>query len=173
MPHQNSLSSLILFALYLVCMPAAGASDSVSRVRQASLPTTPVDTLQQLARDPDVRVRTAVAMNRRTDTATLHSLASDPEQPVRIAVATNISTNEETFLLLARDRDPQVRSVVSRFEYVPVAVLKILATDPRPDIRLEVAHNWNTDRETLEKLSKDSYEEVRNMALRSLAENHR
>jgi len=161
--------TIILFVLIASITPVtAYALDKL--VRLANLPTTSIQQLTELATESDWHVRQTVAMNRKTPEDVLLKLAQDPVQDVRIAVCTNLSTTESIFFVLAKDESEQVRSVVARFEYVTAAVLASMANDSSTDIRLEVARNWNTDIPTLKKLSKDEFEEVKNMALHSLSD---
>lgn len=159
------------FALFIMlCVQSlAHAGSDDQKLRLADSPATDAQTLAELARDPDWRVRAAVAANRRAPEAVLAQLATDTRQEVKIKVATNLSTPESVFRLMTRDPDLTVRSVVARFEYVPAAILGILAEDPSPAIRLEVARAFNTDRETLERLSKDEYADVSSLAAQRLA----
>jgi hypothetical protein len=168
---KRSIYLLIVLAfLSSAPLQAAGLSEDL---RLANLPTTSAQQLRKLALHQDWEVREAVAMNRKTPVDIFTQLARDPNQAVRIALSTNLSTPEEIFFILARDPSEQVRSVVARFEYVPAAVLATMADDKNTDIRLEVARNWNTDIPTLEKLSRDQFDEVREMALHSLNDRNR
>jgi hypothetical protein len=76
--------------------------------------TSPVHVLRILARDPDARVRHAVAMTRRAEPDVLDMLASDPDSSVRLRVACNKKTPKEVLLKLAEDPWEQIAEVARR-----------------------------------------------------------
>lgn len=154
--------------LLMVIYSSVNAADLDTRRRAAGHPTTSVEQMWALTKDPDWRVRQSLGRNRRAPITLLDMLAQDRHPQVRIAVATNLATGEETFRRLAQDKALTVRSVVARFEYVPASSLAILATDKDADIRLEVARNPNTKRDTLEILRQDFQPEVASTAEISL-----
>lgn len=73
----------------------------------------PTAALEQLALDPDPRVRSMVAMKRKGTPALLRRLAHDANTGVRLAVAYNRSTPRDVLELLARDEWDEV-SIKSR-----------------------------------------------------------
>ncbi|MEJ2362026.1 MAG: hypothetical protein P8Z75_11450 [Gammaproteobacteria bacterium] len=154
------------FSLFLLVLPGLVLAEQsgADHRRLAASPGISAGQSQQLSRDPDWRVRRALASNRHTPPPLLELLAHDNNVHVRIAVATNLSSRESTLLLLAQDQSTAVRSVVARFEYVPVSALGLLARDANADIRLEVARNLNASRQILRRLLHDSQPEVASAA---------
>jgi hypothetical protein len=68
-------------------------------------PSTPIKTLQKLAKNSDYYVRLGVAQNRDAPDALLRQLAGDDESSVRASVANNPSTDISIVRELANDRD--------------------------------------------------------------------
>lgn len=156
-----------IFLVALLALTACG-EETRMLVREANLPTIAPQRQKELSGARSWEVRRALAGNRHTAPALLLRLARDPEPRVRIAVATNLGSPEEARRALARDPLTEVRSVVARFEYVSAQTLEILSHDEDAEIRFEVAANWNTDEATLKRLSQDSYESVAGRARQEL-----
>jgi len=151
----------------LLALTACGEENRMW-VREANLPNIKPQRQAELAEAHAWEVRRALAGNRHTAPALLLGLGRDPDPRVRIAVATNLGSPEEARRTLARDPLPQVRSVVARFEYVSARTLDLLSHDRLAEIRFEVAANWNTSEQTLKRLSRDSFESVARRARQEL-----
>ena len=70
--------------------------------------------------------------------------------------------------ILAKDPDPYVRATVAQNVYANQSTYDELANDPDPYVRYKVAKNPKTELETLKKLKKDSYVDVKMAANRAL-----
>lgn len=115
-------------------------------------------TLAGLGTDEDVKVRRAVAGNPNTPMETLDQLADDPDEAreltatkVRWLVATNPRTAEATLARMLGDPDQMVLAAIGRHPRASATTLEHLATTPSPgrqwidsDVRHAVASNRNT-----------------------------
>jgi uncharacterized protein (DUF2336 family) len=123
--------------------------DEAARVRRGSADGTPAAELEQLATDPAVLVRAALALNPATPAATNHLLARDPDERVRAllarklaALAPSLSAEDQgrlqrqtyaTLTMLVEDTAEQVRTAIAE-------VLKTMTDVPRTLI-LRLAHD--------------------------------
>ena len=148
----------------------------------------------RLSVDPDPGVRADLAATSQ-DPMVLANMASDPAVPVREAVASNLAAPRGTRGLLARDPDPRVRAAwagttddrdrldrlvgCEQVTFVrcdaaanPLAgrrTLDRLAGDPNPRVRLEAAANPSTRPDTLAILTGDTDRRVRGSAASNLS----
>jgi len=83
-----------------------------ARVWVAHNKTVPIDVLETLAGDPDVRVRHAVAMKRKLTPTLLARLSTDDDESVRMRVAMHKNTSRETLEALRGDSWVRVRETV-------------------------------------------------------------
>ena len=121
----------------------------------ASNPSTPVETLKTLARDPDALTRAFVSSNPSTPTETLSALASDPDDlaDMRIRVAKNPSTPTETLGALASDKNLSVLRAIAKHKSTPTETLQTLALHDDPNVVTNVAENPSTPVKTLQTLA--------------------
>jgi len=105
-----------------------------------------VEVLEQLAQDPNVYARRAVAQNPNTPPSVLTRLAQDPDNYVRWGVAWNVNTPPSLLTRLAQDPNADVRWEVALNASTSPAVLTRLARDPSAAMRQAVAGNANTPR---------------------------
>ncbi|MEI8370157.1 MAG: HEAT repeat domain-containing protein [Planctomycetia bacterium] len=79
--------------------------------------TVPVEILWELSRDPDSRVRVAVAMKRKLPEALQLVLAGDPDEGVRHRIACNAKATKRVLQILADDDQSFVReTAIGRLE---------------------------------------------------------
>jgi hypothetical protein len=162
---------LFIYYLCVLLLPGlAFASDfdieQGNLVKLASKTTTPAATLRQLAHTNSVKVRVAVASNRRAPDDLYLELSADRSARVRMALALNIDAPERAKLNMARDENHNVRLRLAKCGYMYPSVLKILATDDAADVRELVAANDNATEEILAILRKDPDEHVRMTAIK-------
>ena len=89
------------------------------RSRAASNPNTPIETLAKLAKDRDWYVRICAASNQNTPAEALAELAKDENWYIKINVASNPNTPAETLAELAKDEDRYVRRFAARNPNTP------------------------------------------------------
>jgi hypothetical protein len=82
--------------------------------------TVPVEILEVLARDEDVKVRTTVAMKRKLTPELFELLAADPDEGVRGRIAYNEKAPAEVIERLKRDPSSVVSDAAKRTSYVYV-----------------------------------------------------
>ena len=75
--------------------------------------TVPIEVLERLTDDPDIRVREMVARKRRLPEILQMKLASDADPSVRLALACNGKITRRVTLLLMKDDDKMVRDAAS------------------------------------------------------------
>ncbi len=123
--------------------------DARDRVRQGAAPTTPPDVLLELAGDPDLTVRAAVAMNCAAPTQVDRLLAQDSDERVRTLLARKLSQLVPSLACGARDRLRQqaletltllVEDEAARVRGAITDVLKDMPNAPRALI-LRLAHD--------------------------------
>ena len=79
--------------------------------------TVPIEILEVLSRDPDARVRYAVAMKRKIPEETQLALARDTDESVRQRIAYNAKATKRVLEILAADGEMRVREkAVKRLE---------------------------------------------------------
>ena len=122
---------------------------------------TPVETIKQLARDPNWQVREGVASNSNTPVEVLEELAKDSNWEVRQAVALNPKTSLVALELLGGDPNRNVRQKVAVHPNILGDILEKLAQDQDQEVRREVAKNPNWPAETLKQLAHSADAEVR------------
>jgi hypothetical protein len=83
-----------------------------ARVWVAQNKTIPIEILQFLVNDPDVRVRHAVSMKRKLTPAILAQLSADDDESIRMRVAMHKNTARETLENLRNDSWDRVRDRV-------------------------------------------------------------
>jgi hypothetical protein len=71
--------------------------------------TIPIEVLEHLANDPDLRVRRMVAQKRRLSETLQIKLARDPEPSVRAALAHNVKVTPQVLAILINDSEQLVR----------------------------------------------------------------
>ena len=76
--------------------------------------TVPVEVLEELSRDPDSRVRVAVAMKRKLPEALQLVLAGDPDEGVRHRIACNAKATKRVLQMLADDDQSFVHETAVR-----------------------------------------------------------
>ena len=101
-------------------------------------------TLREFAKDKDVRIRTAVALNGMTSSASLNQLSKDAEKDVRIAVASNPMAWPATLDRLANDGNEEVRRAVASHSKTPAETLKELAKDGSAMVRDAASGNLSS-----------------------------
>jgi hypothetical protein len=75
--------------------------------------TVPIEVLEYLANDPDLRVRRMVAQKRKLPETLQIKLAEDPEPSVRAALAYNAKVTSQVLAILMDDREQLVRDAVA------------------------------------------------------------
>jgi hypothetical protein len=95
-------------------------------------PSTRTWTLRLLAKHSSLKVRSAVAANKRTPYRTLLKLAIDSSPEVRLSVAENPSAREDTLDLLIGDHDVDVRYGLAENMYLSMRLLERLQEDDNP-----------------------------------------
>ncbi len=105
----------------------------------AADPSTPAETLADLAAHPHNHVQRRVARNTSTPAGTLADLAARTDVDVRREVARNTSTPAGTLADLAADTDVDVRREVARNRSTPAQSRAVLAEDPHPGVRWAAA----------------------------------
>lgn len=85
----------------------------------------------------------------------LVKMSKDPNHKIREAVAMNYHTPKMTLWELSIDVEPSVRECVARNPYTSLGVLLELAEDSSERVRASIAYNTSTPRQTLEKLAND------------------
>ncbi len=138
---QIALESLYLRArafdpeLPAVFLEALAAGHDWARLLAAKHPSTPHETLENLAADDDWHVRQAVAQNKNAPQTVLARLLEDHDADVRTAVAEHLNTPSHALEKLAGDAHPGVRAVVLAREDVPQIALEQLAGDEEEEVR--------------------------------------
>lgn len=129
--------------------------DLASRMKIARDRRTPVNILEQLAKDPDESVREYLAANPNLPLTSRLELTRDPSFKVRSALArkqSNRSTPIEILESLANDESEGVRALVADNPETPAEILVQLANDSNREIKNKVVANRNTPVEVLERL---------------------
>lgn len=144
------------------------ARDSDVKVRMASLATVPQALRDELASDPDSRVRGEAARYANASANALNQLSQDSSPEVRKIAASNKNLPSESFVRLSKDTEPDIVREVATNPNAPVAVLAKLAKSTDRYTRMNVAKNRSTPKETLEFLAKARDREVRFTAIRAL-----
>ena len=112
---------------------------AAAQLAAAADPSTPAETLADLAAHPHNHVQRRVARNTSTPAETLTDLAARTDVAVRREVAKNTSTPAGTLTDLAADTDVDVRRQVARNRSTPAQSRAALAKDPHPGVRWATA----------------------------------
>ncbi|KJH72534.1 hypothetical protein UH38_06670 [Aliterella atlantica CENA595] len=123
--------------------------DRNAKLTAARSNKTPIQVLEQLAKDTDETVRQVVLQNPNLPLHSLLELAKDESVNVRLWLAYNSSphkTQKPVQLLeqLAQDASEQVRARVAGLSETPVDILVRLANDSSRDVKVAVTGNPNT-----------------------------
>lgn len=118
----------------------------------------PDEAVEILARDPIATVRASVI--ERADDSLAEDLAADPDPRVRVPAAGRGRLSAESMVMLAADENARVRRALSWSENVSGPVLTILAADPDPEVRRAVAFHAATPREVRIALAADPSDQV-------------
>ncbi|BAZ11925.1 leucine rich repeat variant [Calothrix sp. NIES-4071] len=110
---------------------------------------TPINILEQLAKDSDETVRQVVSQNSNLPLATLLELARDPSINVRLGLVyknphQKRSTPVQLLEILAQDPSEQVRAKVAEHPDTPVEILIRLANDTSREVKTKLTGNPNT-----------------------------
>lgn len=116
----------------------ANAADPVAQFLSPRLTEAKIHRLVRMSKDPNYKIREAVAMNYHTPKITLQELSTDSV--------------------------PSVRECVARNPYTSLGVLLELANDKSERVRASIAYNTSTPRETLQKLAEDESPVVSHIA---------
>ena len=102
-------------------------------------PSTRPSVLAELAKDPNVTVRVAVANQPNTPVDTLISMLDDKASGVRYSVASNPNLPVDILLTLTDDEDPNVRRAAVSNESVPESVVEQHLNDENACVRFVAA----------------------------------
>jgi len=138
-----------------------------AKTSMAHNPSTPVNKLLALSKDPDNVIRQEVAANPSAPHDLQAHMMGD-NRWVRQGVAKNPEPIEEFLITLADDDHWTVRKEVARNAKTPSRLLAKLAKDNNDTVRYWVANNPNTEKTTLSVLAKDDVEIVKRYALEHL-----
>lgn len=126
-----------------------------TRIKLASHPNIPTETLEQLAQDQHWQVRQKAVTHPNISVETLEQLAQDHYWRVRQGVASNPNTPVVILQQLAQDHYWQVRQEVARNLHTPMVTLEQLIQDHSGEIRKEAAQNHNWLPEQLQQLARN------------------
>lgn len=111
--------------------------DAMLRVEEAGdVDASPVE-LAELAADPLVTVRTAVADNPSTPAIVLTAMVNDPDELVQISVAENPNVPIAALAKLARSAFPRVRETAAQDPRLPASCLRRLVVDQSYRVRAQ------------------------------------
>lgn len=132
------------------------------RWKIATDPTTAVNMLASLARDPAWQVQAGVAEHQahRLPPDVLAGLLENPDKRIRMALGMCRNLSEETIGALAHDPDPTVRASLADHRHTP-DLLRILSADPALKVRMAVAKNQKTPVDVLAVLAEAPESAVR------------
>jgi hypothetical protein len=137
------------------------ASDIDARLALAQDRTTGPTELYELASDPSVRVRAAVAGRPDAPATALRPLARDHDRTVREAVAKNPATSEGNLLRLVADADRWVRWAVAANPECPAPVREAMVKAQDKELRGLLAEMPELEHELAVILVDDASPEVR------------
>jgi hypothetical protein len=124
------------------------ASDPSVRVRAAvaARPDAPAEALRPLTRDRDRDVREAVARNPSTSPGNLLRLVRDPDRWVRWAVATNPGCDARVRQAMVKAQDKELRGLLAETRALEPELAAILIDDASPEVRERLAsHTHDPD----------------------------
>jgi len=120
---------------------------------------TMIELLVDIANSDDMGSRWAVAKNPHTPVEILEKLSKDKINLVRALVATNPKTPSKVLESLFSD-EKIVRDGLSGNPSTPIKILKVLSDDKDKMVRMRLAENRSATEDILNKLLKDSDENV-------------
>lgn len=131
--------------------------DQNIKISAATNPKTPIQVLEQLAKDQDETVRSVMAQNLNLPLNTLLELAEDSSVKVRLWLAykythSKIKTPVQLLEKLAKDESGQVRERVAEHPDTPEELLVQLANDSSIEVKRKLAANLNTPVTVLNRL---------------------
>ncbi|OYD90521.1 hypothetical protein CDG76_30290 [Nostoc sp. 'Peltigera membranacea cyanobiont' 210A] len=127
--------------------------DQKAKLIAARSNKTPIQVLQQLAKDTDETVRSVVSENSNLPLSSLLELTQDSSLKVRSGLARKRShkkTPVQVLERLANDESAQVRAQVAANLDTPVELLKMLANDQKSEVWRALTRNPNTPMDVLE-----------------------
>jgi hypothetical protein len=132
-------------------------SDRNAKLSAARNRKTPIQVLEQLAKDEDETVRSVMAQNLNLPLNTLLELAEDSSVKIRLWLAykythSKIKTPVQLLEKLAKDESEQVRARVAEHPDTPVELLLKLANDPSIEVKKKLVINLNTPVTVLNRL---------------------
>lgn len=139
--------------------PIGGSDDA--RLALAQDPTTPQMTLIDLASDPSVLVRKAVASRADAPAQALRPLTRDHDRQVREAVARNPSTSSANLMRLVKDADRWVRWAVAGNPACDESIRQVMSQTSDKELRGLLAESRELEPELAAKLIDDVSPEVR------------
>ncbi|MEV4721551.1 hypothetical protein AB0J94_30545 [Micromonospora noduli] len=139
--------------------PIGGSADA--RLALAQDPTTPQMTLIDLASDPSVLVRKAVASRADAPAQALRPLTRDHDRQVREAVARNPSTSIANLMRLVKDADRWVRWAVAGNPACDESIRQVMSQTSDKELRGLLAESRELEPELAAKLIGDVSPEVR------------
>ncbi|QIR38607.1 hypothetical protein HCG51_19155 [Tolypothrix sp. PCC 7910] len=131
--------------------------DRNSKLTAARSNKTPIQVLQQLAKDADEAVRQAVSKNANLPLNKLLELARDPSVNVRSNLAYKPSHSKtptpiQLLAILAQDESERIRARVAEHPDTPVEILVLLANDSSREVKTKLIANPNTPTTILNRL---------------------
>ncbi len=131
--------------------------DHNSKLTAARSNKTPIQVLQQLAKDADEAVRQAVSQNANLPLNNLLELARDPSLNVRSNLAYKPSHSKtptpiQLLEILAQDESERIRARVAEHPDTPVEILVRLANDSSREVKTKLIANPNTPTTILNRL---------------------
>ncbi|MBR4178160.1 MAG: hypothetical protein IKR57_02285 [Bacilli bacterium] len=114
-----------------------------NNIANAKNPNSTDETLFNLSKSNNWRIRQAVASNPKCPSIVLESLSNDSNLDVRVAVASNTKCPPNALLELSKDIVLKVRESVVKNPNTPEEALKILLEDPNEEIKLLVLGHAN------------------------------
>jgi hypothetical protein len=117
------------------------ASDPSVRVRAAvaARPDAPAQALRALARDRDRTVREAVARNPATSAGNLLRLVTDTDRWVRWAVAANPACDAAVRQVMVKAQDKELRGLLAEMPALEQELAAVLVDDASPEVRERLA----------------------------------
>ncbi|MBD2166961.1 hypothetical protein H6G04_21455 [Calothrix membranacea FACHB-236] len=131
--------------------------DRNSKLTAARSNKTPIQVLQQLAKDADEAVRQAVSQNANLPLHNLLELARDPSMNVRSNLAYKPSHSKtptpiQLLEILAQDESERIRARIAEHPDTPVEILVRLANDSSREVKTKLIANPNTPTTILNRL---------------------
>ncbi|MDZ7961240.1 MAG: hypothetical protein RMY34_25730 [Aulosira sp. DedQUE10] len=127
--------------------------DRNAKLTAARSHKTPIQVLQQLAKDADETIRAGVAGNSNLPLSSLLELTQDSSHSVRAGLARKRShkqTSVQVLQRLAHDESAQIRAQVAANTDSPEELLRMLANDSNKEVWQALVRNPNTPVDVLE-----------------------